>query len=194
MAKHIVILDGHPDPDPRHLVPALCQTYGEGAVAGGHTVDLLRVADMSFPLLRAGKEFLAGTPPTAIAAAQSAIRRADHLLIAYPLWLGSMPALLKGFMEQTFRPGFAFSYESKGWPRKRLKGRSARVVVTMGMPALAYRLFFRAHSLKSLERNILKFCGIGPVRETLIGLVEDAPAGRRDAWFETMRRLGAAAR
>ncbi|MEQ9815188.1 MAG: NAD(P)H-dependent oxidoreductase [Azospirillaceae bacterium] len=194
MAKRIVIIDGHPDQDPGHLVPALCQAYRDGAVGGGHTVDLLRIADMEFPLLRTSKEFLSGTPPAAIAAAQSAIRQADHLLIAYPLWLGSMPALLKGFMEQTFRPGFAFSYESKGWPKKGLKGRSARVVVTMGMPALAYRLFFRAHSLKSLERNILKFCGIGPVRETLIGMVEGASSGKRDAWFKTMRRLGGTAR
>ena len=76
---------------------------------------------------------------------------------------------------------------SEGTPTPAI--RAARIVVTMGMPALIYRFFFRAHSLKSLERNILKFCGIGPIRETLIGSVE-ASAEKRQAWLVELRRLG----
>jgi hypothetical protein len=63
----------------------------------------------------------------------------------------------------------------------------------MGMPALAYRWYFHAHSLKSLERNILRFSGIGPIRDTLIGSVE-ADAAVRQAWLRKMRSLGRAAR
>ena len=100
-----------------------------------------------------------------------------------------MAALLKAFFQQAFRPGFAIEREhGKLWPGL-LKGKSARVVVTMGMPGWFYRLFFRAHSLKSLERNILKFSGIGPIRETLIGAV-DASADKRLEWLGTMRELG----
>jgi hypothetical protein len=48
--------------------------------------------------------------------------------------------------------------------------------------------------VKSLERSVLGFCGIGPIRESLFGLV-DAPAPvRRARWIERMRRLGAAGR
>ncbi len=64
----------------------------------------------------------------------------------------------------------------------------------MGMPALAYRWYFRAHSLKSLERNILKFAGIAPIRETLFGMVENADEKRRARWLDKMRALGAAGR
>jgi putative NADPH-quinone reductase len=71
-----------------------------------------------------------------------------------------------------------------------LKGRSARVVVTMGMPAPLYRWFFRAHSLRSLERNILAFCGIGPVRDSLIGMVEAGGPAKHQRWLATMRELG----
>lgn len=71
---------------------------------------------------------------------------------------------------------------------------SARVVMTMGMPAWAYRWYFRAHSLKSLERNILRFSGIGPIRETLIGSVEAIKPERRQRWLAELRDLGAAAR
>ena len=81
-----------------------------------------------------------------------------------------MPALLKGFLEQVAQPGFAIgTAKTDGFPAKLLSGRSARVVVTMGMPALIYRWYFRAHSVKALERNILGFAGIAPIHETLIG-------------------------
>ena len=119
------------------------------------------------------------------------IRTSDHLVIVYPLWLGTMPALLKGFLEQVFRYDFAFEPQPNGRFRKHLTGRSARVVVTMGMPVPAYRWWFGAHSLKSLERNILKFSGIRPVRESLFGMVENVSDATRRTWLERMQRLGA---
>jgi putative NADPH-quinone reductase len=102
-----------------------------------------------------------------------------------------MPAALKGLLEQTFRPGFAFGAgDSKGLPPKLLKGRSARIIVTMGMPAFFYRWYFRAHSLKALERNILAFVGFGPIRSTVIGAVATKDATKRAAWLERVRRSG----
>jgi putative NADPH-quinone reductase len=67
------------------------------------------------------------------------------------------------------------------------------VVVTMGMPSLLYRWFYRAHSLKSLERNILAFVGFAPVRSNVIGMVEAPDGARREKWLATMRKLGARA-
>ena len=100
-----------------------------------------------------------------------------------------MPALLKGFFEQVFRPGFAHRTDDRGW-QALLKGRSARIVVTMGMPALIYRWYFGAHGLKSLERSILAFVGIKPIRETLIGMMGSASERKRKAWLEKLRALG----
>ena len=101
-----------------------------------------------------------------------------------------MPALLKGFLEQVARPGFALGEPGKGsLGKKLLGGRSARVVVTMGMPALIYRLYFQAHSVRSLERNILGFIGIAPVHRTLIGMVEGTAAAREQA-LDKLRLLG----
>ena len=189
--KHITIIQGHPDPEDKHFGHALAQAYREGAEAAGHEVRLIEVAKLDFPLLRSQEDFNQGSPPDAIRQAQDTIAWADHLVILYPLWLGTLPALLKGFLEQVFRPGFAFSKPGEGTPwKKLLKGKSARVVITMGMPAFVYRWYFRAHSLKSLERNILKFCGIAPVRETLLGMVECGDDSRRAKWLVKMRGLG----
>lgn len=116
-----------------------------------------------------------------------------HLVIVYPLWLGTMPAILKAFLEQVARPGFAFAIDKRGRMTKGLKGKSARVVITMGMPVFVYRWYFGAHSLKSLERNILGLAGIRPVRESLYGMVEGVSEARRKSWLEAMRRAGRAA-
>ncbi|MGD8743507.1 MAG: NAD(P)H-dependent oxidoreductase, partial [Granulosicoccaceae bacterium] len=166
--------------------------YAHGARQGGHEVKTITVAALDFPLIRRYEEFYDEAPPPIIAQCQEDIRRADHLVFIYPLWLGSMPALLKGFIEQVFRHGFAMEAgrEGKFW-KKLLKGKSARIIVTMGMPAFAYRWIFRAHSLKSLEKNILKFCGIKPVRESLIGNV-DGSARHRERWLKKMEELGKA--
>jgi putative NADPH-quinone reductase len=189
MTRHIAIIQGHPDPKGGHYGHALADAYAKGAKAAGHKVSRIEVAALDFPLLRSFKEFESGEVVDDLMSARQAIERADHLVILYPLWLGTMPALLKAFFEQLFKPGFAFDYLEGGRWRKRLTGRSARVVITMGMPAFAYRWYFGAHSLKSLERNILKFVGIKPVRESLIGMVEGS-AGHREKWLAKMEVLG----
>lgn len=191
MAKRIVIIQGHPDARVRHFGHALADEYAKGAEDGGYEVKRIEVASLEFPLLRTKEDFEKGRPPDSIKVAQEAIRWADHLVILYPLWLGSMPAMLKAFCEQVFRPGFAFEYQSSGrMPKKLLTGKSARIVVTMGMPAFIYRWVFFAHSLKSLKRNILAFCGIGPIRTTLIGNIEGMTDKQRMDWLDELRGLG----
>ena len=171
MARNILILNGHPDPASTGLCHALASAYAEGATQAGHVVRRLDVAKLDFGLLQSQSAFEKDAPPPAIAAAQESIRWANHLVVIFPMWLGDMPAVLKAFFEQALRPGFAFTYRASGFPVQHLKERSARIVVTMGMPALIYRWYFRAHGLKNLKRNVLKFVGFSPVRDTLIGRV-----------------------
>jgi putative NADPH-quinone reductase len=194
MPRRVAIIQGHPDPAGGHFGHALADAYAEGALAAGHAVERIEVARLDFPLLRTQADFETGSPPDSIRAAQDALRRAEHWVLLYPLWLGAMPGLLKGFLEQVCRPGFAFRYVARGMPEKLMKGRSARIVVTMGMPAFAYRWWFGAHSLRSLERNILGFIGIRPIRETLIGGVGGLGAAKAAAWLERMRSHGRDAR
>jgi putative NADPH-quinone reductase len=194
MPRHIAIIQGHPDPNESHFCHALAEAYDQGAKAGGHEVELIKIAQLDFPLLRTKADFEGGQVPATLQEAQDAIGRSDHLVLLYPLWLGTMPALLKGFLEQVLRPGFAFdmgSLANGGWTC-RLKGKSARIVVTMGMPALVYRWFFGAHSLKNLERSILGFCGIKPIRESLFGMVETASPEKHQKWLAKMKELGRA--
>lgn len=189
MTRNILIIQGHPDPDEHHFCHALADAYASGAEEAGHALRRVEVAKLRFSLLRSKQQFDEEPVTKALMPAQEAIGWADHIVIVYPLWLGTMPALLKGFLEQVLRPGFAFIIEGKGW-RKNLKGKTARIVVTMGMPAFIYRFYFGAHGLRNLKRNILHFSGIKPARATLIGMVEALSEAKRDKWLEKLAAFG----
>ena len=191
MGKRVTIIQGHPDPDEGHFCHAIGWTYEEGAIEGGHQVRTIDVARLDFPLIRTRQQFEKVEVPEAIRAAQDDILWANHLVICYPLWLGTLPALLKGFFEQAFRYGYALDVGDKGGRvRKLLKGRSARIIVTMGMPAAVYRYYFRAHGLKSLESGVLGLCGIAPIRSTLIGSIEKPDPAYREQRLAEVRGLG----
>src|SRR5579864_5711088 len=118
MSKRILIIDGHPDSQAGRYVHALSKAYFDGAHLGGHEVRSIILSETDFPLLRTRVEFQSEAPPS-ICQYQELIKWAEHIVILFPLWLGSMPALLKGFLEQTLRPGFAFAEsETEGFPKK----------------------------------------------------------------------------
>lgn len=190
MTKRIAVIQGHPDPGGNRFCHALADNYAEGAREAGHEIKRIEVSQLDFPLLQSQEEFESGSPPEDVRIAQGAIAWAEHLIIIYPLWLGTMPALLKGLLEQVFRPEFAFEYKTNGMIKKLLNGRSARIVVTMGMPAAIYRWYFGAHSLKSLERNVLRFSGIKPVKTSILGTVEGVSEFKRRKWLEVMKSSG----
>lgn len=180
MGTRIVLIQGHPDYRRPHLCHALAQAYVEGALAAGHEVEIVEPARLNFPVLTSPAEWAHGSPPPQLAAAQEAILRADHLVLFYPLWMGDMPALLKGFIEQIARPGFALGHP----------GRSARVVVSMGMPAPVFRWGYGGHSIRVWRRNVFGRAGIRPLRTTLVGRANELTPQRAASWCERLRRLG----
>lgn len=193
MSRRILVIVGHPDPDPKRLCRVLAGAYADGARSAGHDVRLIDIATLDFPLLRTMEEFGQRAVPVTLEDAVEAIKDAEHIVFVFPLWLGTMPALLKGFLEQVMRPGVAFAYPEPGkvgFAKTLLKGKSARVVVTMGMPAFFYRLWYLGHGIAGMRRNILNFVGISPVRETLLGMVEGAGDAKRGQWIDRMRDLG----
>ena len=187
MTRRITIIQGHPDPAGNHLLNAMADAYAEEARSAGHEVRRIEVAQLDFPLLRTQAEFETGELPAALMPARDDMRWAEHWLFLFPLWRGTMPASFKGFLEQIFRPGFAMAYREKGFPKRLLAGRSARIVVTMGMPALLYRWYFGAFGVRGFERSMLGFAGIRPIRESFYGLTF-ADQKKRARWIEDMRR------
>jgi putative NADPH-quinone reductase len=191
MQRKIFIVDGHPDASPDRLIHALAGAYEKAARDAGGEVRMLRLADIEFALLRSAAEFAAPPDDPAILAARQNIEWAEHLVFVFPLWLGSAPAKLRALFEQVSRGGFVAD-TARGW-RPRLRGKSARLIVTMGMPAFAYRLLFGGHGVKSIARSILGFAGVSPIRTTLLGAIETGDAAahaRRLARIADLGRRG----
>lgn len=120
--------------------------------------------------------------------AQAAIKWADHLVFVYPIWWGTIPALLKGFIERVFQPGFAMNFRENSplWD-KLLTGRSARLIVSLNTPPWIYRWYFGRPGHNTMKKTILGFCGVKPVRITEIGPIRGSTEARRGKWLEQAR-------
>ncbi len=187
--KKILVILGHPRKD--SLCRALAAGYAEAARAAGAEVRELTLAELSFDtVLHAGYTAEQSLEPC-LAAAQQDILWAEHLAFVYPTWWGGLPALLKGFIDRVFLPGFAFKYrkDSPWWDRL-LVGRSARLLVTMDTPPWYYRWIYRMPGHNQMRRTVLEYCGIKPVRVSSFGIVKSSTASQRGKWLEAARRTG----
>ncbi|MBV7256600.1 NAD(P)H-dependent oxidoreductase [Pacificimonas sp. WHA3] len=167
----IAIFQCHPDPSEERLCDALGERYARAARGARHEVRVIRTADLDFDCIRTQQEFEESALPPSLAESQEVIRWCDHLVIIFPLWLGDLPGHTKCFWEQIMRPGFALGKQEEGFPQRLLKGKSARLITTMGMPALAYRLAFGAFGVRAFDRSVLRLSGISPVRHSFAGQV-----------------------
>ena len=190
MPKKILVILGQPQ---RHSYGgALMQAYSEGARAAGAEVKELYLGDLKFdPLATTSLAHLAELEPD-LALAQEAIKWTDHLVFVYPIWWGTIPALLKGFIERVFLPGFAVNFRKNSplWD-KLLTGRSARLIVTLNTPSWIYRWHFGRPGHNTMKKTILQFCGIKPVRITEVGPMKNSSEAKRKKWLEQVRALGA---
>lgn len=190
MTRNITILYGHPDASEERLCYALAKAYQDSAQLTGHAVRRINLSDFNPASVQSSEDFRYGQVPAIVQEAQDAINWADHILFIFPLWMGSMPGQYKMFLEQIFRPGFALDYSKKGFPGKLLKGKSADIVVTMGMPTVAYKGYYFSHGIRNLRRNILYFCGIKPVHLTYFGGVDHVKKKTLKRWMDKMHYLG----
>lgn len=193
MTRKICIIDGHPDVDPCRLNHSLANAYAEGALEAGCTVTRIKVSDLDFPLLARIADFDT-PPPEPVLSERNKIADADHAVIFFPLWLGGMPAKLRGFFEQAARASFflGLSREGAHWPTKMMEGKSAHTIITMGMPGLVYRFAMDAGSLKALERAVLGLSGFKPLKHTILGSAGDVTPERYTELCEEMRAFGRA--
>jgi NAD(P)H dehydrogenase (quinone) len=168
---------------------ALGEAYKRGAQAGGHVAELFVTSKMVFdPILREGFERVQPLESD-LQLAHDSMLAADHLVVIFPLWLGTLPAILKGFLERVLQPDLAAAAK-QGKFVKLLQGKSARIIVTMGMPGFIYRWWFGAYALKMLKRNILRFMGVGPIHSTIHGYVEGVKTEQRAHWLSDAEALG----
>lgn len=187
--KKVLVILGHPD-GKSSFNAALAESYVKGAKAAGAEVRLTKLGDLKFdPILHHGYAKIQKLEPD-LKQLQEDIKWADHLVWVFPTWWGSMPAILKGALDRMWLPGFAFKFKRAYWPTRLLKGKSARLIVTMDSPWPIYHLVFGGPGENIMKRSVLHFSGIRPVRVTHVHLLKIADRKKLQFWIKKIRLLG----
>ena len=190
--KKIFILMGHPNIDT--LTAKLADAYELGALEAGHQVRRQNIGEMKFdPILHKGYRVIQELEPDLISF-QENVKWCDHLVVLYPNWWSTMPALLKGLIDRAWLPGFAFRFhKTDPWWDALLKGKSARIIILANTNAFVAWFFFGEFT-NELARATLGFSGIHPVRIKVCAPSEKSSPKKREAWILLMKKMGAEAR
>ncbi|MBU3914162.1 NAD(P)H-dependent oxidoreductase [bacterium] len=185
--KRTLIVLGHPNSE--SLCNALAESYEKGARENGSDVRLLKLYDLKFnPFLEKGYNATQKLEQD-LEKAKEGIEWAEHLVFVYPVWWASVPAVLKGFIDRVFTPGFAFNRKN-GLPEKLLKGRTGRLIVTMDSPKWYYKWFMKNSSQVMMKKGVLEFCGIKPVKITEFTPIKSASESRKQIWIDQVYDMG----
>ncbi len=187
--KRILMILGTPKSD--SFCHALAEAYCQGARGEGHVVRQLKLGEIHFdPILRDGFSQGQALEPDLLEA-QRQIHWAEHLVFVYPVWWGGVPALLKGFFDRVFLPGFAFKYRNRSqlWD-KLLSGRTADLLVTLDTPPWYFRWIYGAPAHRQMTRTILGFSGIKTRRLAEFAPVRPSTEEQRQGWLRRAERLG----
>ena len=188
MKKRILILAANPKKD--SFTRSLAEAYASSAEKK-HEVQLLKISDMEFNLDLSGGYVEEHSMEDSLTSFQASLEWCEHLVIFTPIWWGSLPAKLKGLIDRTFLPGFAFQYEEgKLIPKKLLKGKTARIIMTMDTPPWYYFLIQGAPAIKQLKATTLKFVGFNSVKSKMIGPIINSTKESRLKWVNYVSKLG----
>lgn len=188
----VLILDGHPDED--RLTSHLLDHYA-ASLDNAATIERVALRGLSFdPNLRRGyRQEQAWEPDLDRLAA--ALLACDHLVVGFPLWWGSEPALLKGLVDRLLLPGFAFRYrrDNPFWDRL-LAGRSADVIILMDTPPWYLALAYGNPVVRRWRGQVLGFCGFKPLRFFTFGPTrQGGAASKLPRWLKRVSRAAATA-
>ncbi|MBL1091323.1 MULTISPECIES: NAD(P)H-dependent oxidoreductase [Streptomyces] len=208
--KKILVVSAHPEP--RSLNAVLTAFAVEHLRAAGHKV---RVSDLyamkwkatvdadDFPdhpadhrlqvVAASERATLAGRLAPDIAAEQEKVRWADAVILQFPLWWFSVPAILKGWMDRVFTSGFGYGPAvPPPYSEGALAGRRALVSVTVGARESAFadrgihgRL---TDVLHPVQHGLFWFTGMTPLEPFAMYRTNDLPDSQLAAAKRTFGR------
>lgn len=180
---HVLVMDAHPRAD--SFCQALVAAAANGARAAQHEVRWIALREFAFDLNHTGQPL-----EPCLERSRQELLWADHLIIVYPVWWGTMPALLKGWLDRVLLPGFAFEEREDGGWEGLLGGRSATLIATMDTPRWIFGGMLHSCSIRALRDATLRFCGVGPVRVRIFSPVRTSTPELRKRWLEQARQEG----
>lgn len=186
--KKILVLCGHPDHE--SFTGTVADHYQAGAQSAGHEVVRVNLGQLHFdPILRKGYKEIQHLEQDLLDL-QDKIRAADHIVIAYPNWWCTMPALLKGMFDRIWLPGFAFNFNKQTKKiEQHLKGKTARVIILSGSHSPFMTWWQFGDFTNEIQYGILEFAGI-KTHVSSYGPCEKVDGTCREGWLKEVETLG----
>lgn len=188
MSKKIVVLLGNPDAET--FSGTIADRYQTAAESAGYEVSRFNIGEMQFdPILHKGYKEIQPLEQDLLNL-QEAIKLADHLVVVYPNWWCTMPAILKGLFDRMWIPGFAFNFDKQTKKCIRhLKGKTARVIVVAGTHSPFKTWWLFGDYTNEIQHGILGFAGMSATMTTY-GPTEKVSHEKRDQWLTEVDTLG----
>jgi putative NADPH-quinone reductase/1,4-dihydroxy-2-naphthoate octaprenyltransferase len=186
---NVLIINGHPRRG--SFSEALTDAYFEGAAAAGVNITKLTLANLSFNPNVTHISPCDQLFEDDIKQSQGLIKWAHHIVFVYPTWWGTMPALLKGFIDRVFTADFAFEdIEGGTGYAPLLRGKTAQIITTMDTPKWVYRFIYRSPGHNAVRRATLQFCGFDMAPTISFGPVKNSTKAVREQWLIKTKNEG----
>src|SRR5690606_11737672 len=185
-----LVVIAHPDPNSfnqainTHLVAALEEQNHQVRVRDLYALGFDPVLSLEELQRYDSQE---GDVPAEVKAEQDEILWADHLIFIYPTWWWSMPAVMKGYFDRVFIPGFAFEADDQGI-KGLLAGKKAWIIQTTGSNQTYIEENGFDRMLKTpMEIGLFNFCGIEVVDHQILAGVPFVSSEEREALLEQLK-------
>jgi NAD(P)H dehydrogenase (quinone) len=156
-----LIVTAHPDPG--SLTHRAAERVRELVGAEGTTVAHLAQEgfDPRFTLEDRLAYLGRGRPGADVRAEQERVDGVEHLVLVFPVYWWSMPALLKGWIDRVFVAGWAFGFDADETIVPQLGRLTGHLLPVSGTTREAFARHGYTDSFSTqIERGVLDYCGV----------------------------------
>jgi NAD(P)H dehydrogenase (quinone) len=169
--KYLIII-AHPNS--ASFSSSLIKALSEHLANAGNEVKIRNLYEIGFnPVLSADdfSSFADNQTPKDIAAEQEYVKWAEHIIFAFPVWWGGMPAILKGYLDRVLAEGFAYEYVDNGSSGNGLLSYlKGSTICATGLSSEDFKDSQNAMKVIT-EKTIFGFTGIKPCKQLFYGSV-----------------------
>jgi NAD(P)H dehydrogenase (quinone) len=206
---NVLIVYAHPEP--KSFNGAMKDTAVETLTAAGHSVEVSDLYAMKFNPVVGAEDFTGersnpdvlsiareqthavetATLAADIVAEQEKLRRADLVILQFPVWWFGMPGILKGWADRVFARGFAYLAGRK-YDTGMFRGKLAMVATTTGTSADTYAPDGIDGDLLTvlwpLHNGLLRYCGFDVLPPFVAYMPGRVSLAEREAYLAAYRQ------
>ena len=175
---------------------AIREAVESGLIKGDHEYKVINLDNDGFdPVMREkdlkafvqagklGEEGLDGVDPIVLRYMKK-LRWAEHIVMIFPIWWMTMPAMMKGFVDKVIFPGIVYKMEGGNLVSMLSGLKQVTVITTMNTPQDVYKEVFGNSIEGSLIKGTFNKIGIHDIRWISLNMVKQSGDEKRWLWLD----------